>query len=92
MESVSEEKVDIVNKVKELFKCDICDSKLSSKAHLTRHIAHVHFAAIHEKKIFFKCEVCGKSYPDKGKLNRHVAMAHEGKKPNKKCNISHYII
>ena len=50
MESVSEEKVEIVDKVRKLFKCDICDSKVSSKAHLTRHIAHVHFAAIHEKR------------------------------------------
>ena len=46
----SKKVLDILDKVKKLFKCDICDSTLSSKAHLTRHIAHVHFAAIHEKR------------------------------------------
>ena len=61
----SKKMLDIVNKVKKHFKCYICDSKLSSKAHLTRHIAHVHFAAVNEKRYSSNAKFVVKVIPTK---------------------------
>jgi uncharacterized Zn-finger protein len=66
------------NSIKKHFKCEICNSVLTTKGSLERHSL-----SVHEGKKPFRCHVCGKSFSEQKKFKEHYTIIHEGKKPFK---------
>ena len=71
---------DKVHSEKNKFKCETCDTKLSSKQHLKIHISSIHMGSKP-----YKCEICKIKFSQLGSLNRHFEQTHERKE--KKCTL-----
>ena len=69
---------------KKMFQCEICQSLLSRKSHLERHILRKH---TQEKKL--KCDFCGKGFVELHDLKSHekVHIGQEGYLAFKELNI-----
>ena len=60
-----------------VFKCDVCNSKFSTKGTLNHHLKSIH------NNETFKCTDCDKQFNTKGYLTCHISNVHN--KINHKC-------
>ena len=62
--------------------CEFCDTSLSDKKQLSKHISNIHGA----KNIIYKCEVCNLEFKLKPSFEMHMKKTHQGIK-DYKCDL-----
>ena len=67
-------------KIQELFPCQDCSAKFSSREALQTHMKETHGIVPQ-----FPCHLCGLTYNSSGRLKKHVMMKHEGKRHAYTC-------
>ena len=64
------------------FKCTICGSCKTQKAHAENHVENIHFPGCFS----YSCKFCGMDFDRRNQLYKHVKIV-----PIKQCNVCYYI-